>query len=318
MPNKLVIISRRIFKKIRKKGSKKSLTPYPFAEYTHQIASDLIKAKLESDSPCMIARFGSVELNIIHEYCISKLGYKKYLKYILGDINSYKINDSSYIAAYNNAGIFPSNNSILSRFSETMLQDMLEVDILGSWLSQENYFKEELSKTVKVRLPDLEPYYHNNPWSSCLENKNILVIHPFVETIKEQYKKRVALFKDTSVLPEFNLRTIKSIQSIAGNNTGFEDWFEALNYMKNLIDREKFDIAIIGCGAYGFPLAAHVKRIGKKSIHLGGATQILFGIKGNRWVNHKFTSNLFNKNWVFPNNDETPNGFKNIEDGCYW
>jgi hypothetical protein len=317
MPNRLLQISRRLVEEISKKESQQ-LAPYQGAEYTHQVASDLIKAKLESNSPCMIARFGSVELNIIHEYCISKSGYKKYLKYILGDINSYKISDLSYKEAYNNAGIFPSNTTILSSFSEIMLQDMLEVDILGSWLNQENYFKEKLSKVIKVRLPDLEPYYHKKPWSTSLENKNVLVIHPFADTIKEQYKKRITLFSNSLVLPEFNLITIKSIQSIAGNNTNLKDWFEALNLMKNLIDKTTFDIAIIGCGAYGFPLAAHVKRIGKKSIHLGGATQILFGIKGSRWVNDEFTSSLFNKNWVFPNKDETPKGFKNVESGCYW
>ena len=27
----------------------------------------------------------------------------------------------------------------------------------------------------------------------------------------------------------------------------------------------------LGCGAYGFPLAAHVKRMGKKAIHMGGS-----------------------------------------------
>lgn len=37
-----------------------------------------------------------------------------------------------------------------------------------------------------------------------------------------------------------------------------------------------FDVAIIGCEAYGFPLAARLKRAGKIVVHMGGATQILF------------------------------------------
>lgn len=49
--------------------------------------------------------------------------------------------------------------------------------------------------------------------------------------------------------------------------------------MKDEIDKRDYDIALIGCGAYGFPLAAHIKRSGKKAVHLGGALQLLFGIK---------------------------------------
>ena len=49
-----------------------------------------------------------------------------------------------------------------------------------------------------------------------------------------------------------------------------------------------FDVAIIGCGAYGFPLAAKLKQAGKQAIHLAGATQLLFGIKGKRWEEYQF------------------------------
>lgn len=31
-----------------------------------------------------------------------------------------------------------------------------------------------------------------------------------------------------------------------------------------------YDICLIGYSAYGFPLAAHAKRKGKKAVHLGG------------------------------------------------
>ena len=60
------------------------------------------------------------------------------------------------------------------------------------------------------------------------------------------------------------------------------------------------DIVILGCGAYGFPLAAMLKNAGKQVIHLGRATQILFGIKGNRWNAHPVISKLFNEKWSTP------------------
>lgn len=169
-------------------------------------------------------------------------------------------------------------------------------------------------------LNSLEPYLHTNPWSIVLENKKILVIHPFNKTIESQYNnKREFLFSDERVLPIFkSLETIKAVQTIAGNATSFNDWFEALEYMKSEIDKKDFDIAIIGCGAYGFPLAAHVKRIGKKAIHLGGATQMLFGIKGKRWIeNPKFTS-IINKHFVLPSEEDKVVDAEKVENGCYW
>ena len=88
--------------------------------------------------------------------------------------------------------------------------------------------------------------------------------------------------------------------------------------MCNQIKKTEFDIAIIGCGAYGFPLAAFVKKLGKKAIHLGGATQILFGIKGKRWDNFETISKLYNQHWVYPDKSEYPDNYKMVGEGCYW
>ena len=88
--------------------------------------------------------------------------------------------------------------------------------------------------------------------------------------------------------------------------------------MKKQVDAMDFDIAILGCGAYGLPLAAHIKRIGKKAVHMGGASQILFGIRGKRWEDHPVISKLFNEHWARPDENETPTNSKNVEDGCYW
>lgn len=91
------------------------------------------------------------------------------------------------------------------------------------------------------------------------------MVHPFVDSIQKQYQRKTLLHKHPDTLPNFELKTIKAVQSIGGKcNEGFRDWFEALEYMKAEIDKTDYDICILGCGAYGFPLAAHVKRMGKK------------------------------------------------------
>ena len=133
-----------------------------------------------------------------------------------------------------------------------------------------------------------------------------------------QYKKRELLFANKDVLPAFELITLKAVQTIAGEQADFETWFDALAYMEHKIDQIDFDVAIIGCGAYGFPLAAYCKKIGKKAIHLGGATQILFGIKGKRWDDLPEVNKFYNEHWVRPLPEETPQQNKKVEGGCYW
>lgn len=99
-----------------------------------------------------------------------------------------------------------------------------------------------------------------NPWTKALANQKVLVIHPFAETILNQYKKRELLFTNPDILPLFKeLHIIKAVQSLGGDDKRFNNWFDALEWMKYKMNQIDYDICLIGCGAYGFPLAAHAK-----------------------------------------------------------
>lgn len=114
------------------------------------------------------------------------------------------------------------------------------------------------------------------------------------------------------------LETIQAVQSNAGAKPPFKDWFEALDSMKKQIAEADFDVAIIGAGAYGLPLAAYVKSLGKQAVQMSGATQILFGIKGKRWDTHPVISKMYNDYWVRPLAEETPPQIQKVEGGSYW
>ena len=88
--------------------------------------------------------------------------------------------------------------------------------------------------------------------------------------------------------------------------------------MKDEIAKKDFDIALIGCGAYGLPLASHVKRLGKIGIHMGGCLQLLFGIKGQRWDSIKKINKFYNDSWVRPLEADKPKNYLKVENGCYW
>ena len=80
-----------------------------------------------------------------------------------------------------------------------------------------------------------------------------------------------------------------------------------------------FDIALLGCGAYGYPLAAHIKKMGKQAIHLGGCLQILFGLKGRRWDEEEpDIVAMYNDYWHYPMASEVPKGSGDVEGGTYW
>lgn len=220
-----------------------------------------------------------------------------------------------------NAGFFPRDAEKLFEFSRLMQDVLKDVDLLGVWNNkQEDLVVQEFMPQTKLcELRGLEPYYFSDAWSKALENKRVLVIHPFAESIKHQYEKREKLFTNKLILPQFTLITQKAVQTAAGEeDRRFSDWFEALEWMCQEALKIDFDIAIIGCGAYGLPLAVKLKRAGKKAVHMGGATQILFGIKGKRWDNHPFISKLYNENWVRPMKEEQPKNSINIENACYW
>ncbi|MDO7138868.1 hypothetical protein [Algibacter lectus] len=299
----------------------------PICEQVPDKASQLIYSALTSNKPCMISRFGGFELSTVVNYLGVKNDNKRALNYIKGNEPDWWWNNSLIKSMHTNAGFFPPKVEKIEQFCELMLQDIPQVDILGSWLNTENYIENRLNAN-KIHLRLLEPFWSKSPWTSALKGKKVLIVHPFVETIEEQYKKRDLLF-EKDILPDFEIKSLKAVQSIATNDSPFKDWFEALAFMKNEIDKTDYDICLIGAGAYGFPLAAHVKRSGKKAIHMGGSLQLLFGIKGKRWEDPIYGvkewgiptgsySSLMNEHWVRPGDHLKPKNAQQVEGACYW
>lgn len=273
-------------------------------------ANDLIYNSLVSNKPFVMGRFGETEARATADGLGIKYGAKT------------KAEKKRLDTLFNNAGVFPYGQEMEIRFAQYMEQMINRIDILCVWetFMQDFLINEYTSDDINlVPLKSAEPYYVQNPWSYGLKGKKVLVIHPFTESIEHQYKNNDKLFENKNILPDFELKTLKAVQTIAGQkDERFNDWFEALDYMYNQAMEIDFDVAIIGCGAYGLPLAIRLKESGKQAIHMGGATQILFGIKGKRWDNHPYISKLYNDYWIRPNDNEKPKKSSNVESGCYW
>lgn len=291
-------------------------------------ANTIISKLLQTDSPFMVARFGSTESSTIVNYLEQKKNQNDItaiIRHLKGDLNIYWKKDKKFMDKLCNwSGFFPNEEAYLPKFVDLMLESSKNLDVLGVWNDLEEYIPNIPESTFLCKIRELEPWFYDTPWSYYLKDKKVLVIHPFEDSITSQYIKNTdgggILYKDKKILPNFNLKTIKAVQTLAGESTkGFDTWFDALHSMQRQIDKIDFDTAIIGCGAYGFPLASYVKKIGKQAIHLGGVTQLLFGIKGKRWEGWEHYTSLRadrGKHWITAS--EVPKNYKNVEGGCYW
>lgn len=319
-------IIQKILRKLRKAHTalypESHETSMPKLDYGGEEAGDQIRKLLERNEPCMVCRFGLGEIRVIVNYLdiANPASFlHKCLDYITGKRDRFWWDPAHRTDLYNFSGFYPTTDEMLAKFSVLMLEDMGQIDLLGSWRKLENRLIEYLPPgLIRIPLDDLLPFFHQNPWSEALAGKKVLLIHPFEESIQQQYAKRRLLFQDARILPDFELKTFKAVQSLLGNKNGFDDWFAALDWMIGQINQIDFDIAIIGAGAYGFPLAAHVKRMGKKAVHLGGATQLLFGIRGKRWDDDPHLQLLYNEHWARPQSQEAPKNFQLLEKGAYW
>lgn len=308
-------------------------------KYERQECNDMVYDALSSGKPFMLTRYGSIEMIVANSIRVrdeKKSTISKIIDYVIDKTDLPWIDNDVYIPIERNAGVFNPTPEILELFAYRYLEDSKLIDMLMS-VNYKERFMPLKSNCQFIHFESIYPFFVERPWTRILKGKRILIVHPYAETIEKQYVHKNRLFNNPDILPDFELKTLKAVQSSAYAKVPFKDWFDALKYMEDEISKIDFDICLIGCGAYGLPLAAHVKRMGKQALHLGGGIQLLFGIKGKRWdedyrilseagnfgYNVPFSLNLdyfrlFNDSWTYPSDSESPKLAKAVEGACYW
>ena len=234
-----------------------------------------------------------------------------------------------------NAGIYNQTNDNLKIWAFLYADAIKKSDICFIWDSETvqqgiKVSQNALTKNVKTMSADtLDPINAINigikPWTLSLYGKRVLIVSPFIDSIKSQIDKKYKLFgDDTPLFHEDQEYVYYKTFSTLGGNFLHSNWRETFNKMITDIDKLDFDIALVSCGGYGLPICNFIKtKMQKSAIYLGGVLALLFGVTCKRYGNN------FNPGLITPSENETIQlkSFKDlydsdcpneVEDGCYW
>jgi hypothetical protein len=287
-------------------------------------ADEFIKCLIENGEPGLVGRLGGTEARFIGEYLKLKRLQRFGIPLRLSTSMSprWKKRKSE---VFIQAGFYHENLLDIDRFCSEYLQALADTDVLGAWgvaFAWPEAIGLDPAKTrvipVGFTAPWVEPYSgYGSPWSQALEGKRVLVVSGFTTSIEGQHKAIEKIFANVN-FPNFELTTVRAPIVTGQKDADGLHWFELLDRMKNEISKMEFDVALIAAGAFSYPLAAHVKKIGKVGIHCGGGLQIFFGVMGNRWNKSPEVLKYMNEFWVRPSAEERPKTADQVENACYW
>ena len=274
-----------------------------------QAGHDLLRQRVGTQ-PVAAGKIGESELR----------GLIPYLKY-RDDSGHCDRWDARSQRLYTNAGVFPPDAEGFSRFGREMVDSLPDVDTLAVWFNrgEASVVNRLAPKASLVHINSLEPHLWDDPWFELAEGKTVLAISPFVNSFLKQRDHLAEVWKaKPAMAPNYRLEVIETPLCAALIDSPYASWGDGLDRLRDQMAAIDFDIAVIGAGAWSVPLAVHAKRLGKVGVHLGGTTQLLFGVLGQRWQDNAKHSKYFNEHWIRPGDGERPDTFNKIEGGCYW
>jgi hypothetical protein len=274
-----------------------------------------IKRWIESNQPFFIGRIAGIELQVCYTLYTNDL---MPLRFQLEELE-------------NNAGIKITGNESLKEYVDKLTESYDHCSCIAEWEKSGKVFaitgrsQEWIEKRTphiqKINAMSLEPYYVDDSisWMSSLQNKKILIIHPFIHTFKQQLEKLDEIFPNRTWFKNCTFNFIKPPMTLAGNHEN-KDW---RNHYKEFVERirnlEEFDIALIAAGGYGMLISDMIySELHKSVIYIGGALQLFFGVIGKRWFTNKEIMKFVNDEWIRPVKEDKPDNFVRVEKGCYW
>jgi hypothetical protein len=282
----------------------------------------------------------SVEQN--KGFAMGKLGFSE--QFLLGYLpfkatNSSNVQLKAYEAMLRfhseiQFGVFPTHATFLLEFAQFYTKHIQQIDILGLFQAdqEEKIIKENelnaLFIPYQLTEPDRSiPLSESNCYLRFFEGKKILFISPFADLLKSRANKDTfesvwsnihkSWFGPSEISSyEIPYSYVNSIQT----HNKYTNSIKLFDSICANLETMNFDIAFIGAGALGLPIASYLKSKGKIAISLGGHLQVLFGIGGGRWSKDEFwTTNYINEHWIeMPKKYHPENKSILTDNGAYW
>jgi hypothetical protein len=270
--------------------------------YNPSRGNDFVRQAIELGRPLAIGKIGSLEAEAVSCY-LHGHDYPEVLREQLLE----------------NVGIHPTDRTHLDAFCEFYLQAIDTFDILAAWGHPgETEIINRIAPRPLVRLRSFEAWRHPRPWSAALAGKRVVVVTPFARSVLSQFHQREKIWRDPAILPPCELRVVRMPLSPGLVPPVHRDWRERYDAIVKECDEAPYDVMMVGAGGLSVPLAAHAKARGAIGFHLGGHTQIFFGVYGKRWDPDRLLAELRTPAWVRPSGDEAPPTVAKVEQGCYW
>ena len=272
-------------------------------------SNEMIRATVAEGRAAAIGKIGATELRALLEALAIRRGRHALVQRVVIE------------ELHVGAGVFPPRQATLLRFADEFLEVARRMDLLAAWsrLGEREVLEGHCPAAALIGLRGLDPFYVERPWTGALAGKAVLVASPFVDTIGRQYGRRQLIWRDRPLmLPGFELQLMRLPLSDRLVRSSFEDWFGARDALAADLRSRRFDVLLVGGGAFSLPLVVAAREMGRIGIHLGGSTQVLFGVRGARWDRHPIISTFFNEHWVRPSPAETPPDYRQVEGGAYW
>jgi len=149
----------------------------------------------------------------------------------------------------------------------------------------------------------------------------LLVVTSFPLSVRRQLPSLRSIHP-TMDLSGLSIRVLGAPQAYSWNKEGqlHADWVQSLNSLEESPEWDPAinQVALLGCGAFGMPLAAHAQSRGMASIYVGGRAPTLFGVVGKHDRALPQVRARMNAFWISPIAEETPRGKEAVEGGVYW
>ena len=219
-----------------------------------------------------------------------------------------------------NAGINCRDEQEFALWVELYFNAVGNLDWILGWNGKaEDEFLKQCALHVDVcrEFADIEPFSHGKDgWHYGLKDKKVLVVSSFKDSIEAQVPNYGKIWEGAEIGPVEVVSCPQPYQI-----TGEEPSYFTGNcyHMIEQIAHKDFDLCIIGAGGYSLILCDAVKNLGKQAIHLGGATQVLFGIKGSRFDRNFEDQDWYGtKHFISPLKSDIPKNHWMVENSCYW